>query len=99
MCTVIIVMTLVAGLCSAPLGPRQVAWLAATESRVKSTMTMISSFKEVKMLGLSPSYLQNLQKLRMTEVELGRYLLSHRVYRTWNLLLTMPLDASAAFYP
>ncbi len=65
-------MTFVAGLCSAPLGPRQVAWLAATEKRVKSTMTMISGFKEVKMLGLSPDYLHNLQNLRVTEVELGR---------------------------
>lgn len=48
------------------------AWLAATEKRVKSTMSMISGFKEVKMLGLSPDYMHNLQKLRMTEVELGR---------------------------
>lgn len=65
-------MTLLAGICSAPLGPRQMAWLAATEKRVKSTMSMISGFKEVKMLGLSPDYMHNLQKLRMTEVELGR---------------------------
>ncbi|KAK4139084.1 P-loop containing nucleoside triphosphate hydrolase protein [Dichotomopilus funicola] len=57
---------------AAPLGPRQVAWLAATEARVKSTMFMITGFKEVKMLGLSPAYTQNLQELRSTEVLLGR---------------------------
>ena len=65
-------MMVLAGICSAPLGPRQVAWLQATEDRVKSTMFMITGFKEVKMLGLSPDYMQNLQKLRFTEVELGR---------------------------
>lgn len=65
-------MMILAGICSAPLGPRQVAWLAATESRVKSTMFMITGFKEVKMLGLSPNYMHNLQKLRLNEVELGR---------------------------
>jgi hypothetical protein len=65
-------MMVLAGICSAPLGPRQVAWLAATERRVKSTMFMITGFKEVKMLGLSPDYTQNLQKLRLDEVNLGR---------------------------
>lgn len=65
-------MMVLAGICSAPLGPRQVAWLAATEARVKSTMFMITGFKEVKMLGLSPAYTQNLQELRLNEVLLGR---------------------------
>ncbi|KAL2022218.1 hypothetical protein VTK56DRAFT_5828 [Thermocarpiscus australiensis] len=82
LCT--LVMTLLAGICSAPLGPRQMAWLAATESRVKSTMSMISGFKEVKMLGLSPDYMQNLQKLRMTEVELGR-----RFRRILSIIITL----------
>lgn len=67
-----LVMTVLGGLFGGPIGQRQVAWLAATESRVKSTMTMISSFKEVKMLGLSGDYLQSLQKLRLNEVQLGR---------------------------
>lgn len=58
---------------SGALGERQVAWLASTEARVKSTMSMISSFKEVKMLGLSGDYLTSLQKLRLNEVNLGRY--------------------------
>lgn len=48
------------------------AWLASTESRVKSTMSMISSFKEVKMLGLAGDYLKSLQGLRLNEVRLGR---------------------------
>jgi hypothetical protein len=65
-------MMILAGICSAPLGPRQIAWLAATEARVKSTMFMITGFKEVKMLGLAPEYMQSLQKLRLTEVQLGR---------------------------
>ena len=65
-------MMVLAGICSAPLGPRQVAWLASTEKRVKSTMSMIAGFKEMKMLGISPEYMQNIQKLRINEVELGR---------------------------
>jgi len=65
-------MMILAGICSAPLGPRQVAWLAATEARVKSTMFMITGFKEVKMLGLAPDYMNQLQKLRLDEVLLGR---------------------------
>jgi hypothetical protein len=35
-------------------------------------MNMISSFKEVKMLGLSSNYLKSLQDLRVKEVELGK---------------------------
>lgn len=65
-------MTVVGGLFGGPIGSRQVAWLASTEKRVKSTMSMISGFKEVKMLGLSGDYLKSLQKLRLDEVELGR---------------------------
>lgn len=65
-------MTVAGGLFGGPIGTRQVAWLASTENRVKSTMSMISSFKEVKMLGLSGDYLKSLQKLRFNEVELGR---------------------------
>ncbi|GAB1316363.1 hypothetical protein MFIFM68171_06573 [Madurella fahalii] len=82
LCT--LVMTLLAGICSAPLGPRQMAWLAATESRVKSTMSMIAGFKEVKMLGISPDYMQSLQKLRLTEVELGR-----RFRRILSIIITL----------
>ncbi|KAL2165882.1 hypothetical protein VTG60DRAFT_3684 [Thermothelomyces hinnuleus] len=82
LCT--LVMMVLAGICSAPLGPRQVAWLAATESRVKSTMFMITGFKEVKMLGLSPDYMQNLQKLRLTEVNLGR-----RFRRILSIIITL----------
>ncbi|AEO59326.1 hypothetical protein MYCTH_52715 [Thermothelomyces thermophilus ATCC 42464] len=79
-----LVMMVLAGICSAPLGPRQVAWLAATESRVKSTMFMITGFKEVKMLGLSPDYMQNLQNLRLTEVNLGR-----RFRRILSIIITL----------
>ncbi|KAL2134935.1 hypothetical protein VTI74DRAFT_10342 [Chaetomium olivicolor] len=82
LCTLL--MTLLAGICSAPLGPRQMAWLAATESRVKSTMSMISGFKEVKMLGLSPDYMESLQKLRLNEVELGR-----RFRRILSIIITL----------
>ena len=49
------------------------AWLAATEKRVKSTMAMIATFKEMKMLGIAPEYLKNIQDLRIIEVNLGRY--------------------------
>ncbi|KAL2198275.1 P-loop containing nucleoside triphosphate hydrolase protein [Corynascus similis CBS 632.67] len=69
---------------AAPLGPRQVAWLAATESRVKSTMFMITGFKEVKMLGLAPDYTQSLQKLRLNEVNLGR-----RFRRILSIIITL----------
>ncbi|KAL2178346.1 uncharacterized protein P884DRAFT_269013 [Thermothelomyces heterothallicus CBS 202.75] len=82
LCT--LVMMVLAGICSAPLGPRQLAWLAATESRVKSTMFMITGFKEVKMLGLSPDYMQNLQNLRLTEVNLGR-----RFRRILSIIITL----------
>ena len=68
----IAVMTFLGGMFGQALGDRQVAWLASTESRVKSTMAMISSFKEVKMLGLSQDYFQGLQKLRVNEVQLGK---------------------------
>ncbi|SPO07061.1 related to ABC multidrug transporter [Cephalotrichum gorgonifer] len=70
LCTLL--MTVVGGLFGGPIGSRQVSWLAATESRVKATMSMISSFKEVKMLGLSLDYLKSLQNLRLDEVRLGR---------------------------
>jgi ATP-binding cassette, subfamily C (CFTR/MRP), member 1 len=66
------VITFASGLFGPAIGERQVAWLASTETRVKSTMNMISSFKEVKMLGLSSKYLKNLQALRVKEVELGK---------------------------
>ncbi|KAK4246305.1 P-loop containing nucleoside triphosphate hydrolase protein [Corynascus novoguineensis] len=79
-----LVMMILAGICSAPLGPRQVAWLAATESRVKSTMFMITGFKEVKMLGLAPDYTQSLQKLRLNEVNLGR-----RFRRILSIIITL----------
>lgn len=72
MLTRLIVITVASGMFSGALGERQVAWLGSTEARVKSTMSMISSFKEVKMLGLSGDYLNSLQKLRLNEVELGR---------------------------
>ncbi|KAK4224171.1 P-loop containing nucleoside triphosphate hydrolase protein [Podospora fimiseda] len=80
----LIVMMVLAGICSAPLGPRQLAWLASTEKRVKSTMSMIAGFKEMKMLGLSPEYLQNIQKLRIVEVELGR-----RFRRILSVIITL----------
>ncbi|KAK4168264.1 P-loop containing nucleoside triphosphate hydrolase protein, partial [Cladorrhinum sp. PSN259] len=91
LCT--LVMMILAGICSAPLGPRQLAWLASTEKRVKSTMSMIAGFKEMKMLGLSPEYMQNIQKLRINEVELGR-----RFRRILSIIITLcnPLTTSTA---
>lgn len=65
-------MTVAGGFFGGSLSARQMAWLASTENRVKSTMSMISSFKEVKMLGLAADYLKSLQGLRLDEVRLGR---------------------------
>ncbi|CAI4212352.1 unnamed protein product [Parascedosporium putredinis] len=82
LCT--LVLTIVGGAFGGPLGNRQVAWLASTESRVKSTMNMISSFKEVKMLGLAPAYFKSLKKLRFDEVQLGR-----KFRRVVSVLITL----------
>ncbi|GLA25135.1 hypothetical protein AnigIFM63326_001749 [Aspergillus niger] len=86
-----IVLTLLSTLYGNPIGERQVKWLAATDRRVRSTMTLSSHYKEVKMLGLAAQYMKELKRLRIVEVHLARKF--RRLI--WSILSTVPASASS----
>ncbi|KAL3262061.1 hypothetical protein ABHI18_003168 [Aspergillus niger] len=78
-----VVLTLLSTLYGDPIGQRQIKWLAATDRRVRSTMTLLSHYKEVKMLGLAAQYMKELKRLRIVEVHLAR-----KFRRVLSLIIT-----------
>ncbi|GLA16574.1 hypothetical protein AnigIFM62618_003163 [Aspergillus niger] len=78
-----VVLTLLSTLYGDPIGERQIKWLAATDRRVRSTMTLLSHYKEVKMLGLAAQYMKELKRLRIVEVHLAR-----KFRRVLSLIIT-----------
>ncbi|GLA41074.1 hypothetical protein AnigIFM63309_008920 [Aspergillus niger] len=86
-----VVLTLLSTLYGDPIGQRQIKWLAATDRRVRSTMTLLSHYKEVKMLGLAAQYMKELKRLRIVEVHLARKF--RRLI--WSILSTFPASASS----
>ncbi|GKZ80048.1 hypothetical protein AnigIFM56816_004263 [Aspergillus niger] len=86
-----VVLTLLSTLYGDPIGERQIKWLAATDRRVRSTMTLLSHYKEVKILGLAAQYMKELKRLRIVEVHLARKF--RRLI--WSILSTVPASASS----
>ncbi|KAI2824957.1 hypothetical protein CBS115989_378 [Aspergillus niger] len=84
-----VVLTLLSTLYGDPIGERQIKWLAATDRRVRSTMTLLSHYKEVKMLGLAAQYMKELKRLRIVEVHLAR-----KFRRVLSLIITTSLVAA-----
>ncbi|GKZ87413.1 hypothetical protein AnigIFM59636_003837 [Aspergillus niger] len=78
-----VVLTLLSTLYGDPIGERQIKWLAATDRRVRSTMTLLSHYREVKMLGLAAQYMKELKRLRIVEVHLAR-----KFRRVLSLIIT-----------
>ncbi|KAI3032791.1 hypothetical protein CBS147347_1260 [Aspergillus niger] len=84
-----VVLTLLSTLYGDPIGERQIKWLAATDRRVRSTMTLLSHYREVKMLGLAAQYMKELKRLRIVEVHLAR-----KFRRVLSLIITTSLVAA-----
>jgi hypothetical protein len=53
-------------------GPRQQAWFAAMQTRIKPTSQMLSSFKAVKVLGADERMRALIQSLRYVEIKAAR---------------------------
>jgi hypothetical protein len=53
-------------------GPRQQAWFAAMQERLKPTSKMLTSFKAVKMLGADERIQVLIQALRNLEIKAAR---------------------------
>lgn len=63
-------------------GPRQQAWFAAMQKRIKPTSQMLTSFKAVKMLGADERIrilIQSLRNLEIKAAKLFRNLLVQKV--------------------
>jgi hypothetical protein len=48
-------------------------WLNATEHRVETIFSVVSSIKGVKMMGISNECFQTIQELRAAELAIGKY--------------------------
>ncbi|KAK5998615.1 ABC multidrug transporter B [Cladobotryum mycophilum] len=69
---VVIVCTLAMGRLSKFIGPAAKAWFGAIGERVSITTNVLGSVKEVKMLGLSDSWRDAIQALRVKELDLSK---------------------------
>ncbi|KAB8345849.1 hypothetical protein FH972_022904 [Carpinus fangiana] len=54
-------------------GPRQAVWLKATQERLRQTIPVLTSMKEVKFLGLGKQVASWIQTLRIEEVDISRW--------------------------
>lgn len=61
---------------------RQAMWLEAIERRISATSTMLASMKGIKMCGLKQTLFDNLQKLRIEELQISK---KFRKLLIWNM--------------
>jgi ATP-binding cassette subfamily C (CFTR/MRP) protein 1 len=54
------------------IGPAQVAWNKGVQERVSLTSSILGNMKEVKLLGLSGRWSEDIQALRVRELELSK---------------------------
>ena len=71
---------------------RQAMWLEAIERRIAATTSMLSSMKGVKMSGLTEVLHEDLQSLRVQELEISK---KFRKLLIWTMAFC-PCDDSAA---
>ena len=61
---------------------RQAMWLEAIEKRISATSTMIGAMKGIKMSGLKQTLFDNLQNLRVQELNISK---KFRKLLIWNM--------------
>ncbi|KAL2871704.1 P-loop containing nucleoside triphosphate hydrolase protein [Aspergillus lucknowensis] len=79
---------------------RQAKWLEAIERRISSTAAMLASIKGAKLLGLKPSLMSSIQKLRLEELTISkafRKLLVWNMAFAWMTRIFAPIVSFAAF--
>ena len=54
------------------MGPAQALWIGSLQERVKITAKIVGSIKEVKILGMSNTWLNEIQQLRIHELEMSK---------------------------
>jgi len=54
------------------MGPAQGLWIGSLQKRVGVTARVVSLMKEVKLLGMSNSWLSDIQSLRNQELKLSK---------------------------
>ena len=54
------------------MGPAQALWIGSLQKRVKITAKIVGSIKEVKILGMSNTWLNDIQQLRIHELEMSK---------------------------
>lgn len=75
-------------LLSKKMGPAMMAWMKGIQTRVSTTSCIISSMKDVKMMGTSSTWLETIQSLRVHELDLSKKFRMLIVYM--NLLGNTP---------
>lgn len=73
------------------MGPAQLMWTKAIQTRVTSTSKIVGSMKEVKMLGVVGSWLERIQGLMDLEVSQAKAFRTLMVYVTVAGMLRSPL--------
>lgn len=63
---------------------RQAMWLEAIEKRISATTAMLDSMKGIKMCGLKQTLFENLQNLRVEELQISK---KFRKLLIWNMAL------------
>ncbi|CZT41190.1 related to multidrug resistance protein [Rhynchosporium secalis] len=82
---IVVISTFCAGHVTKLIGPRQGAWIAAVQTRVGMTSTMLGSMKSVKMMGLSNILMDTLQIQRVMELNLSK---KFRVMGMWRMIIS-----------
>ncbi|KAH7420082.1 putative multidrug resistance protein, partial [Cadophora sp. MPI-SDFR-AT-0126] len=82
---IVVISTLCAGQVTKLIGPRQRNWIAAVQTRVGMTSSMLGSMKSVKMMGLSNVLSKTLQNQRVRELNLSK---KFRVMGLWRMILS-----------
>lgn len=74
---------------------RQALWLEAIERRIAATAAMLSSMKGVKMCGLTDVLREDLQRLRIDELEISK---KFRRLLIWTMLFCQSHPVSALLH-
>ncbi|KAH7350682.1 P-loop containing nucleoside triphosphate hydrolase protein [Rhexocercosporidium sp. MPI-PUGE-AT-0058] len=77
--------TMGAGQVTKLIGGRQKDWIAAVQSRVGMTSSMLGSMKSIKMMGLTNVLSNTLQSQRVRELDLSK---KFRVMGVWRMILS-----------
>lgn len=70
---------------SPPLMRSRQRWLSATERRIEATVRNISFMKGLKLMGMGEEAFEEIQQLRVSEIEIGKYV-AHRPCPAFSLL-------------